>query len=84
MGELCHGKEIHPVILPVIHIEPKILFETLVSPLRLSISSRVKCSGHVLLDSKYSTEVLCKFSHEVRIPVANDLSRESEAFEDMC
>ena len=83
MGKLHHEEYVCPIVLLVVHIEPEILFEALVSPFRLPICLWVECCGHVLFDPEHLTEISCKFSREAQIPITDDIPRESEAFEDM-
>lgn len=49
--ELGDGQPVHPVVLVVVDVEPKILLQSLVDTLYLTIGLRVVGCGRVVLDA---------------------------------
>ena len=83
MGEFCHGKQVRPVILSVVHIKSKVLLEALISAFRLSVCLRVECGRHILRNPERLAKIPCELPCETRVSITDDFSGESKTFEDM-
>jgi len=66
-----------PVILLVVNEEPEVSFYPLVVPFRLPIGTGVVGGRDVLGDTKDPADLLGKLGREARVPIADNLPRES-------
>ena len=66
-----------PVILLVVNEEPEISFYPLVVPFRLSIGTGVVGGRDVLGNTEDPADFLGKFRREARVPITDNLPRES-------
>ena len=82
VGELSIGQVVGPIILLIRHIVSEHLFKYSVHSLSLSISLRVKGSGHSDLGSKSLEECLPEVTCEFGVVVTDDYSRKSILPED--
>ena len=83
MCEFGEGEIMIPIVLLMVDPESQVLFNPLVSSLRLSICARMIGSGDVLGDAQQATDFFHKLACKSRVSVTDDLRGESEAREDL-
>ena len=81
--KFSHGDSVHPVILVVVDVEPQILLQLLVHPLRLAIRLWVVGCGGVVLDPQEPVEADWKLGQELWAPVMDYLLGDSMQPKDM-
>jgi hypothetical protein len=67
--KLCKGKELVPIILPLIDKDTEILLELLINPFRLSVALRMICRGSRQFDSEESIQLLSELGNKLRAAV---------------
>ena len=81
--ELSKREEVHPVNLPLVDEEAKVLFQLLVDSFRLAVSLWVEGCSRGKLDSKKAVELASKLGYELRSSVRHHSARQAEMPPDM-
>jgi hypothetical protein len=81
--KLCEGKEVGPIILPLINEEPEILLEFLVHSFSLSVPLRVIGRGGCQFNSQELVELTSKLGHKLRASVGQDSPRQAVMLPDV-
>ena len=84
VGELCYVEVLGPILLAQTHIMAKIIFQYLISPLRLTICLWVIGTTKLKVSTHQSKKCGPKFTGEATITIANYLSWEPMVFEHIC
>src|ERR1700722_16650346 len=82
MAELSQWKPFGPIILFVVDIKTKILFQFLIGALGLTIGLRMEGSGQIACDPSSMTYILPEGGGELRTTIADNLAWKSVLTED--
>jgi hypothetical protein len=73
--ELSQGEEISPVILPLVHEDPQVLFQLLVNSFSLPVTLWVIGSSGRQFDTKQPVKFPGELGHKLRLTIGHDFTR---------